>query len=295
MNINQAKDILIENFLSSVGHKPAYSKGDDLYYFSPLRKERTPSFIVHRSKNRWVDYGFDKRTNDILDLVQQMYSDVFNVSDALEKLDSLSFSASSTYQSRVTKTIEKKKSSLELISTEKIIKKALFYYLQERGLNIDIAKAWYKQVNFRTEGSENIQYALGFQNDVKSFELRNKIFKGFIGDKKTITTRNISDGNKVTIFESSFDFVSFLTDFNIHDFQSGLIILNSTVFEQEARKVLEATNFSQAYFFLDNDKSGEDTFCSLSSNLPYPIVNKSSIYSGFKDYNEYLVHKKYGI
>jgi hypothetical protein len=294
MNIGQAKDILIENFLSSAGHKPAYSKGDDLYYFSPLRKERTPSFIVHRSKNRWVDFGFDKRTNDILDLVQQMYSDVFNVSDALEKLDSFSFTTSATHPSRNAKTIEKKKASLELVSVEKVTKKALFYYLRERGLNVELAKSWYKQVNFRTKGAENIQYALGFENDANHFELRNKIFKGFIGNKKTITTRNISVGNKVAIFESSFDFLSFLTDFDIQNFQSSLIILNSTVFEKEARKILESTKFSQAYFFLDNDQSGKDAFNSLSANLPYPIVDKSLIYSEFKDYNEYLIHKKFG-
>ena len=47
MTIEQAKQIRLEDFLQSFGHTPVRRRGIMVWYFSPLRNERTPSFKVN--------------------------------------------------------------------------------------------------------------------------------------------------------------------------------------------------------------------------------------------------------
>lgn len=50
MNIEEAKKIPLEVFLRRLGFSPAKQQGDSLWYRSPFREERTPSFKVSLSK-----------------------------------------------------------------------------------------------------------------------------------------------------------------------------------------------------------------------------------------------------
>lgn len=57
MNIEQAKQIRLEDFLRSLGYTPVRRRGTNIWYYSPLREERTPSFKVNTDLNLWYDYG----------------------------------------------------------------------------------------------------------------------------------------------------------------------------------------------------------------------------------------------
>ncbi|MEO8766395.1 MAG: CHC2 zinc finger domain-containing protein [Ginsengibacter sp.] len=48
-----------------MGHEPSKIKGNDYWYSSPLRNEKTPSFKVNRKLNRWYDHGLGKGGNII--------------------------------------------------------------------------------------------------------------------------------------------------------------------------------------------------------------------------------------
>lgn len=50
MNIEEAKKIPLEVFLQRLGFSPVKQQGDSLWYRSPFREERTPSFKVSLSK-----------------------------------------------------------------------------------------------------------------------------------------------------------------------------------------------------------------------------------------------------
>ncbi len=50
MNIETAKKIPLEAFLRRLGFSPVKQQGDSLWYRSPFREERTPSFKVSLSK-----------------------------------------------------------------------------------------------------------------------------------------------------------------------------------------------------------------------------------------------------
>ena len=57
LSIREAKEMDMVGYLSTLGFEPAKIKGNDFWYSSPLRQERTPSFKVNRTLNRWFDYG----------------------------------------------------------------------------------------------------------------------------------------------------------------------------------------------------------------------------------------------
>jgi len=57
MNTNEAKQIRIEEYLHSLGYDPVRKQGDSLWYKSPFRNEREPSFKVNTERNLWYVFG----------------------------------------------------------------------------------------------------------------------------------------------------------------------------------------------------------------------------------------------
>lgn len=73
----EAKQIDLVEYLSTLGFSPAKIRGNDYWYLSPLREEKTPSFKIDRKINCWYDHAFGKGGN-IIDF--GMY--YFNCTDA---------------------------------------------------------------------------------------------------------------------------------------------------------------------------------------------------------------------
>ena len=290
MNSYQAKQIPIQEFLAREGFRPATTKQSELWYKSPFRDENTPSFKVNLILNTFFDFGANEG-GTIIDLVCLMYRE--SVKDALYRLES-KFGSSRAYQKQDLVKRETGDKAFELVEIKKITHPALFQYLKERCIDFEVAKRYLKQIDFKVKNKGVVQFALGFKNDVGDFEFRNKLMKGFLGNTKTITSINIQSGNMVLVFEGFFDFLSYLTDHKITEIKDSVIVLNSTMLEKKARELLESVAFSEANFFLDNDEAGRKAFQSLSAGLPYPVKDKSVVYFGFKDYNEYFVSKNAG-
>lgn len=51
MNIEEAKSIPLEEYLRRMGFSPVRQHGDSIWYCSPFREEKTPSFKVSESRN----------------------------------------------------------------------------------------------------------------------------------------------------------------------------------------------------------------------------------------------------
>lgn len=51
MNIEEVKKIPLEDFLGRAGFSPVRRQGGSVWYLSPFRQERTPSFKVSLSLN----------------------------------------------------------------------------------------------------------------------------------------------------------------------------------------------------------------------------------------------------
>lgn len=63
--------IKIDEWLASFSIYPERESNDKKWYKSPLRNERTASFVVDINTNRWRDFGTNVG-GSIIDLVQHM-------------------------------------------------------------------------------------------------------------------------------------------------------------------------------------------------------------------------------
>ena len=82
MNIQEAKSIVLADYLQSLGITPCKKQGANLWYYSPFREETEPSFKVNTARNEWYDFGLGKGGN-IIDFVMEQYG-AGSVSQALQ-------------------------------------------------------------------------------------------------------------------------------------------------------------------------------------------------------------------
>ena len=167
----------------------------------------------------------------------------------------------------------------------------LIEYLNSRKINISLAKKYLKEIHFTIIKNDSFNFALAIENELNGFEFRNIFMKGSINGK-SYTLINPGNDQDIAIFEGFIDFLSFLTDHNLQDFKSTVLILNSANLRNETLAVFEKHSYKKAYCFLDNDKAGQETLEFYKENLILPIIDKSTIYKNFDDYNECLKSKR---
>ena len=57
MNIDAIRQIPLVDFLNHLGYRPTGRDSKGLWFYSPYRNERKPSFHVNPRKNLWFDFG----------------------------------------------------------------------------------------------------------------------------------------------------------------------------------------------------------------------------------------------
>lgn len=72
MNIKEAKQIRLVEYLRIIGYAPVNVRGHQYWYLSPLREERVPSFKVNDNLNEWYDFGLSAG-GDIIELGKHLY------------------------------------------------------------------------------------------------------------------------------------------------------------------------------------------------------------------------------
>lgn len=283
MNIQQAKHIPIVDYLLSLGYQPIKETASAAWYHSPLREDKDPSFKVNILSNLWYDFGLGIG-GDIIKLVQQITKDdsITNSLSSIEKR----VPGAVKYNSNFNK-INNNSPTLNKFAVYPLNNNALIEYIKSRGINTELAKRKCKQVFFEN-GKK--YFAIGFENESNGYELRNKFYKGCIGNKTYSHIKNNS--NEVLIFEGFFDFLSYLTlypdDENIKDF----IVLNSVVNAKKIISILQE-KYDKIYCYLDNDNAGNECFLSIKNSIKHKEIYDCRIhYKAFKDYNFFLLASK---
>lgn len=301
MRAKEARMTSIWAFLKSQGFHPVNikEKGKELRYHSPIRSsDSSPSFKVDTVKNLRYDFGLAKGGN-ALDLVCELKK--LTIKQALAYLDGSTLYQSPYHQNEHQKNLsagEKEKLGLWLSQNFEVIKvwpvndQALLHFLAERNINHSIAKKYLSEIQFKPSGSTKNYKALAWACG-DGFEARNKFFKGFVGSHKSIIELNLQNENSLSIFEGFMDFLAFLTFFGLHDFKSSVIILNSISLKNKALEKIKSYNFSRIYLFLDNDKAGIETKNFFMQNIKnIPVIDKSDLYKGYKDFNQMTIEGK---
>ena len=283
MNIDQIKQIKLQDFLATMGCKPVKQYGVNLMYLSPLRTEKHASFKINTELNLWYDFGISRGGN-IIDLAELLYNSS-DVSYLIHQIERNALGCVSVSLPTVKPNAQQ--NSFENLQVLSITRPALINYLGERCIGIEIARTVCKELHFDTRGKH--YFGIGFPNIAGGYEIRNPFFKGCIAPKD-ISHFYAEEPKKVCfLFEGFMDFLSFMTlrrEENDGQKRQDYLVLNSVTNIHKAAKRL--SRYDSVQCFLDNDEAGRNAYLQLSKELGKPVTDASTLYNGFKDLNEYL-------
>ncbi|WP_336616665.1 toprim domain-containing protein [Bacteroides acidifaciens] len=291
MTITDVKQIRISDYLHSLGYNPIKQQGGNLWYKSPFRQEKEPSFKVNTELNLWYDFGAGKGGN-IIALAQELYAsdDLYYLLERIVQqaphVRPVSFSFGQQSPSQP---------SFQHLEICDLAHPALLRYLQGRSINIGLAKKECKELHFIYNGKP--YFAIGFPNVSGGYEVRNSFFKGCIAPKDITHIRQQGEAkDKCLVFEGMMDYLSFLTlrmrncptipNLDKQDY----VILNSTV---NVTKAIDALYpYKRIHCLLDNDYTGWKATREIKKKYSYRVRDFSHNYQGYADLNDYLCGKK---
>lgn len=275
----EIKTIPLATFMSRLGHEPVRRSGDKLWYKSPLRQEHTPSFKVETTLNCWYDFGIGKGGN-IVDLAAEIYQST----DMRYLIHCIADSCPMPSMQTVAPPFAPRHSapSFEDIRVVPLESHALVAYLQERGIPTKISKAHCQQIHYCCRGKQ--YYSVAFANESDGYEVRNRYFKGYISPKD-ISIRRIRDGPSAecAVFEG---FIDYLSALKLGIIGTDAIILNSVSNVNKA--IPHLRDYKAIHCYLDNDVAGKIALGQLTKRFGTKVIDRSTLYSGFNDLNEYL-------
>ena len=278
MNCEEARSISIFETLIKMGHIPTRKSQKEAWFLSPLRSETEASFKISFRLNRWYDFGIGKGGN-VIDLVCLICN--CSVAEALAYLSDGIPVSNSSLNSRIRSSVIKPANKvLKILPIEhKMLKK----YLQIRNIPVEVAKIYCREIWYTSNGKRF--FALGLQNHLGGWELRNLYFKTSTPPK---SYSYLNRGNDhVVVLEGMFDLLSLVVLVPEEVENTDLLILNSLSFLPEVFEIL--THYSIVTLYLDRDSAGiratKDVLRSCSH-----CKDGSDLFKGHKDLNEKLVH-----
>ena len=285
MNIEQAKQIPLETFLRRLGYEPSRKSRDQLWYVSPLRSEKSPSFKVNARLNAWYDFGSGEK-GDILDLVKRL-DGLDSVSEALTRIHNV-IGASSLPERKVVR-IEAptEPPSMQLTSIGPVKSKSLLAYLRSRGIDPNAVDRFVHEAHYLR--GDDRYFGLAFANRSGGYEIRSQGFKGTLGSKDI----SVIEGNPehVLVFEGFFDFLTSLV-VRAGPPDATIVILNSVSLRDKALAELKQLNPKTIELYCDHDTAGRQTLEFFQAALTETeIIDRSTLYQGHNDLNDWHMHR----
>ncbi len=297
LSLQTIKETDVTAYLKSIGHLPQQLKGNDLWYFSPLHEEKTPSFKVNEGFNCWYDHSLGKGGN-LVDFLLLYHA--CSLRDLLRNPPPFfSFPQPSLYNPQSSNEERKTKidfghqgipsEGIKILSEKAVSNCYLLSYVKSRAIPISLADQHLREVHY--ELNKRPYYAVGFRNDTGGYELRNKYFKGSSSPKDVTTFSTGLNNGELSVFEGFFSFLSYLALQEEKKLPlTNSLVLNSLSFFERSLDKMKA--YPKVHLYLDNDSAGHQvTAKALEKDQRF--TDKRSLYTGSKDFNEWLVqHRK---
>ncbi|WP_299153151.1 toprim domain-containing protein [uncultured Christiangramia sp.] len=274
----RARSICIVKILAKLGHFPSRIAEKEAWFLSPLRSETKASFKVSLKLNRWYDHGLGKGGNG-LDLIVAIKN--FSVKQALEFLEDNCTSFS--FQQPILK--KRTASKIEVLKIKGIEHQALIQYMAKRKIPVKVAQPYCKEVGFSFSGKE--YFAIGLENHLGGWELRNSYFKGSSSPKSYTYIKRKS--KTLLITEGMFDFLSLIILAKDLVKASDVIILNSLAFTNKIKSHL--SNYENIRLYLDSDSEGDKATAEILKLFKNATDERNS-FRNYKDLNEKLMQCK---
>ncbi|MGV0947544.1 toprim domain-containing protein [Empedobacter falsenii] len=269
--------ISIIDYLAQKNIYPISSKQNILWFLSPFRNEKTASFKVDNSTNRFYDFG-EGFGGTLIDLISKL--EKLSIKEIIQKFNNKSFS----FQKQNDFQFEKiqTKNEYEILELKEISSFPLIQYLEERKLPLEIVKRYCKEIHYKLNDKK--YYAIAFPNNQNGFEIRNKYVKMCLVKKDfSLIKHNL---NQLKIFESWSDFISYLFLFPEQN-KSDFLILNSIALLRKNIELIKSYETIQIYF--DHDDAGKSATKFLETELRTKVKDDSNFYKNYKDLNEFLI------
>lgn len=288
MTIEQAKRIGITDWLARHGYQPAYRRGVNWWYLSmlPDRAEKTPSFKVNTHLNRWIDFGNGQK-GSLIDLGIRYHG--CSIQGFLQMLEADKFLRVHPKLAGPRLEPPAIRPGIALREAVTIKDYLLMHYLRQRHIDLGIAKAYCKELEFELRG--RIQRAIGFPNDSGGFELRNERLKASISPKASSLLTN--GASRLAVFEGFFDFLSYRSLKEAPSKVEDYLVLNSTAFFSKGLPVM--MNYQHVDLYFDRDDTGIRLTREALQIDAQKFHDRSNLYSHYKDLNEMLVHTTPGL
>ena len=278
--IDAVRRMPLADFLARLGHEPVRRSGNELWYLAPYRGERTPSFRVNVAKQLWYDFGLGKG-GDIFTLAGEfLQSDDFRT-QAKFIAEAANMTVTGWEKpAYLPKPIEPVFEDVEAVP---LFRSPLTEYLAERGIPYAIASRHCCRLNYGVRGKR--YFAVGFPNMAGGYEVRSRYFKGCIPpkDMSLVMAKEIP-ADECLVFEGFMDFLSAVT-LGVTG-NADCLVLNSVANVEKAAGLLDG--YGRIECFLDRDEAGRRTLAALTMRYGERVTDRSSLYDGCKDLNEYL-------
>ncbi|MCD8318773.1 MAG: toprim domain-containing protein [Paraprevotella sp.] len=267
----------IEDFLARLGHHPVQRRANAVWYRSPYREERTPSFKVHPERNLWFDFGEGKGGN-----IFALAGEFIGSGDFTMQVGYVAEVAGMPVQEPRNNSAVRQPAgaSFEDVEVLPLQNRALIRYLQERGIPSAIAIANCKEIHYTTHGKR--YFAVAFGNGSGGYEIRNPFFKGCVPPKDM--TLLPSGSTVCNVYEGFMDYLSARV-LGIGNGEDHLV-LNSVSNVAKAFRHLDGYGQIKCHF--DNDEAGRRTLEALCARYGERVSDCSGVYGGCQDMNEHL-------
>ena len=292
MNIDQAKEINLKDFLEQLGYKPVRIKHNSAWYLSPFRDENIASFKLNIKRNEWFDYGSNEG-GGIIKLGKLLYN-TNNISEVLRRI-----AVKAPACTRVT--LSDRSSQRETVPYNRVeiiplSSNALLSYPISRSIDFHTARNECVEIHYVLYNKP--YYSIGFANISGGYEIRNPYFKGCMGEKNISRIAGSTDGwqKACCIFEGFMDYLSYLTLLKRNCFHicirypTDYIILNSVNNIKKVQSILD--EYDHIHCYLDNDRAGKVATEYIVGIQQTKAVDESYRYNDCKDLNDYLRGKR---
>jgi len=281
---------MLNQILKAMGHFPTAEKEKSFVYRSPFNpQEKTPSFFVF--KNHMGEYANFKDYSsglggDIHKFLMEYYSITFPESKAkITELTGIEPQPRPPVSS-FNQTQKKPTPLYKILSVSNVRgRSVLVKYLHSRGISDETMQTGnLLAIAYEMKGKH--YFAVGFANNSKGYEIRNKYFKGNLLNKDLTTV--ITGAKSVKVFEGFMDYLSYL-ELAPTATQCDYIVLNSVSLLDRGIELLKG-GYELIELYLDHDEAGHRATAKIIEEVnPVKIIDKRPHYIGFKDLNEYLL------
>ncbi|WP_313384470.1 toprim domain-containing protein [Chishuiella sp.] len=279
------EQIRIIDYLAQKNIYSISSKQNVFWFLSPFRNEKTASFKVDNSTNRFYDFG-EGIGGTLIDLISKLEN--ISVKEIIKKFNHNTFSFQKQNEFFIERNIKENqtKNEYEILKLKEISSFPLIQYLEERKLHIEIVNRYCKEIHYKLNGK--YYYAIAFPNIQNGYEIRNKYVKMCLVKKDISLIEN--NQSQLKIFESWSDFISYIFLFPNQEFQNDFLILNSIALLRKKSELIN--NYEKIETYFDHDTAGKSATNFLETELKPKVKDDSEFYKNFKDLNEFIIDLK---